>query len=157
MTFTRVLFWSGVVFAVATTRASAADPPSFMKDVKPFLTKYCTDCHGAKAAKAGLKLETYADLMKGAKKGPVIVAKRPDQSLLMRTLVGQGKPMPPKNSPNKPIATEIAKVKAWITAGAKDDSSGALLMPQFDRAIALLAADPLEGLSLHRESCPIFE
>jgi hypothetical protein len=156
MRLTCVLFWSGILCAVGNARAAAADAPSFAKDVKPFMEKYCTDCHGAKAAKAGLKLETYADLMKGAKKGPVIVAKRPDQSLLMRTLIGQGKPMPPKNSPNKPTATEIAKIKAWITAGAKDDSKGTLLLP-LDRAIASLIADPLQGLPLRRESCLDFE
>jgi hypothetical protein len=101
--------------------ARAADAPSYTKDVKPFLAKYCTDCHNARKAKAGVNLEDFQALMKGGRKGVMVVPNKPDQSRLVRTMEG-GKPvMPPRKYAQQPTRAEIALVRAWIAAGAKDD------------------------------------
>lgn len=56
--------------------------------------------------------------MKGAEGGPAVVAGKPDESLIMRALKGEGaKQMPPTG---KLADDEIAKVAAWIQAGAKE-------------------------------------
>lgn len=114
---------AGSIFMLQSSTPQAADPPpSFAKDIKPFLTKYCVECHQGSTAKAKIKVETYNDLLTRSKKGALVVAGKPDQSVLMQVLQGKGsKPMPPKKS-TQPAADEIAKVKAWITAGAKNDA-----------------------------------
>jgi hypothetical protein len=152
MAWWRLLLGTSLFLLTATGRLAAADPPSFVKDVKPFLTMYCTECHGTTTAKAGLKLETYADMMKGGKKGKVVVAGKPDQSLLFRCIMGQGKAMPPKSYAKKPTNDEIAKLKAWITAGCKDDSKKVQLIPALpeETAVAGLISPP-PALPVRRE------
>lgn len=101
--------------------ASAADP-SYTKDVKPFLTKYCSDCHSAKEAKAGFNFDTFAGLTKSGKKGAAVVPEKPEKSLLVLTMTGGAKAMPPKKYEKKPTKDEIDLIREWIKAGAKDDS-----------------------------------
>jgi mono/diheme cytochrome c family protein len=102
--------------------ASTKKEASYVGDVKPFLTKYCLECHNQGKAKAGYNVETFADLMRGGKKGPMVVPEKPSESRLILTLQGKGKPMPPKKSP-QPTAEEIAGVSEWIKAGARNDSA----------------------------------
>ena len=111
-----VAFWS-----VPSARAEAdKDPPSFAKDVKPFLEKYCVNCHQGDKPKGGVGVDTYEGLTKNPKK-KVVVAGKPTMSLLYLTMTatGGGKKMPPKKEKTQPTAAEIAKIKDWITAGTK--------------------------------------
>ena len=87
---------------------------SYAKDIKPLLTERCGNCHGAKKPKKGIDYVTsYETTMKTVK------AEKPDDSRLFKSIAGKGgKPMPPR----KPLSEdEIAKVKAWIAAGAKNN------------------------------------
>jgi mono/diheme cytochrome c family protein len=111
----------GLGWAAAAPAADKA--PSFTKEIKPLLAKYCVECHGAGKSKAGVNLSSYDDMMKSKKK--VVVASKPDESKLFTTMNGTGKKMPPKNYKNQPTAKELALIKAWIMAGAKDDSGDA--------------------------------
>ena len=52
-----------------------------------------------------------------------VVAGKPDDSWLVLTCEGKGWPMPPKKWKKQPKAEEVARVRAWIAAGAKDDSA----------------------------------
>src|SRR4051794_5061103 len=89
------LIWAGAVDRGPAVLAADEVPPSFAKDVKPFLTTYCQNCHNGRKAKAGYSVESYANLMKGGKKGPMIVPGQPDDSRLIKTLTGRAKRMPP--------------------------------------------------------------
>jgi hypothetical protein len=111
-----------VLALLASRPALAEEAPSYTKDVKPFLETYCTGCHNASRPRSGYNLDDYPALLKGGRRGPAVVAGKPDKSMLMRTLEGGAKKMPPRKYSERPTAKEIAKVKAWITAGAKDDS-----------------------------------
>jgi hypothetical protein len=124
--------WVGlaVVFgslAGAGAASAADDPPSapsYTKDVKPFLNSYCMNCHSSNRARAGVSVESYADLTKAGRRGALVVPEKPDDSRLLAVLTGHGKPMPPRRSP-QPKADDIAKVHDWIAAGAKDDAPAA--------------------------------
>ena len=87
---------------------------SFAKDIQPLLAEKCGNCHGAKRPKKGLDFVTsYATTMKTVKAG------KPDDSRLYKALVGNGARLMP---PRKPLADEeVARVKAWIAAGAKNN------------------------------------
>src|SRR5262245_12690490 len=97
--------------------------PSYAKQVRPFLAKYCLECHSGDKAKADLDLDTYKGLMEGGRSGPPIVPGKPDESLLVLAVEGKTQPtMPPKKA-RQPKPAEKGVLRAWVAAGAKDDSS----------------------------------
>jgi WD40 repeat protein len=103
-------------------RLPAQQAPSFAKDIRPFLSKYCIECHNPKMLKAGLSLETYDDLQSGADSGKVLVAGKPDQSKLVFLVEGKKKPFMPPKTAKQPKDEERKLLRAWVAAGAKDDS-----------------------------------
>ncbi len=109
---------------LASAAASPAQQPSYARDVRPFLAKYCLECHNAKSAKASLNLETFKGLRAGGDSGTVLVPGSPDKSPLVRLVEGKEEPkMPPKAARRQPKPAEVAVLRAWIKAGAKDDST----------------------------------
>jgi len=106
---------------LAAALAPAADP-SYAKQVRPFLVKYCVECHTAKQAKAGYNFDTFAGLTKVGKSGATVVPGDAAKSLLTKVLNGSGKVMPPKKYPWQPEKDEVAVVLAWLRAGGKDDT-----------------------------------
>jgi hypothetical protein len=99
----------------------AADAPNFEKDVQPLLDRYCYSCHSGNRPRQGVRLEKYDDLFKGKRK--LVVAGEPDDSRLIKTMLGKGgKKMPPRKEERQPSDKEIDLIKEWIKAGAKDDA-----------------------------------
>ena len=72
------------------------------------LVDKCGSCHGSMG---GLSLATYADAMKGGTNGLVIVARQPENSNLVKIQTAGG-------HPGLLTSDELAKVIAWIAAGA---------------------------------------
>src|SRR5262249_34559225 len=94
-TFMKRLFLLALLLSPTTLRADEP-APSYTRDVKPFLEKYCTECHNSNNAKAGVRLENYDDLFRASKKGrKLLVASKPDDSRLLHTMEGKAKQMPP--------------------------------------------------------------
>jgi hypothetical protein len=109
---------------LAAATVSAQEAPSYAKMVRPLLVKYCVECHNSKVQKGGLDLETHKAAMIGSDGGAVIVPGKPDDSRLQVLLEGKDAPkMPPPKYAHQPKAAEIQLVRAWIRAGAKDDSA----------------------------------
>ncbi len=103
--------------------AGNAQSPSYSKDIRPFLTKYCLECHNAKTLKGSLSLETHKAMMDGSDIGPVIVAGQPDKSKLVLLTEHKDKPtMPPPKAKFQPTKAEIKLLREWVAAGAKDDA-----------------------------------
>src|SRR5947209_800100 len=103
-------FWASLPAALVVTASSAVaqQAPSFSKDVRPFLAKYCLECHNAKTFKAGLDLETYKSLQEGSDRGPAVVAGKPDDSPLVVLAEGKKEPkMPPKKAQRHPRPEEV--------------------------------------------------
>jgi hypothetical protein len=98
-----------------------ADAPSYTKDVKPFLKNYCLECHGGRETKKGISVESVPAMLK-ATRGNFLVPGSPEKSRLVLVMTGGGKQMPPRKFGKQPTKDEIAMIKAWIAAGAKDDS-----------------------------------
>src|SRR5260370_5231763 len=90
-----------------------AQAPSYSKDIRPLLSKYCLECHNAKTLKGSLSLETYKALMEGSDAGPVIVAGQPDKSKLVLLTEHKEKPtMPPPKAKFQPSNAEIKLLRA---------------------------------------------
>jgi len=102
--------------AVAPARASAPPRSSFARDVAPILDRWCVGCHGADEAQAGLRLDSYAGLMRGGDEGPPVVAGDPGSSLLVAKIERRHRPpMPPRR---RLPAAQVARIHAWIADGA---------------------------------------
>jgi hypothetical protein len=112
----------------ATTAAPKEEPApaaddgtlKFTRDIAPVLVGNCTRCHDAKASNRvkNFNLSSFAALMKGGDSGPVIVPGKPDESLIIQRVTGDGVPkMPPGQT--KLADETIAKLEEWIKAGAR--------------------------------------
>jgi WD40 repeat protein len=124
MKHTGFSLWTiAALFGIAMP-GKAQQPPSYAKDVRPFFARYCVECHNPKTLKAGLDLETFKSLMEGSDRGPALVVGKPDESQLVVLAEGRKEPhMPPKKAQRHPRPEEVRVLRAWVAAGARDDSA----------------------------------
>ena len=129
----------------------AQSAPSYSKDIRPFLTKYCLECHNAKTLKGTLSLETYKAMLDGSDGGAVVAAGKPDDSRLVLLIEHKDKPsMPPPKAKFQPTKAEIALLRAWVAAGAKDDGASIKVeLPDIKTRIQV--PPPVTERSLFRE------
>ncbi|HUQ93643.1 MAG TPA: PSD1 and planctomycete cytochrome C domain-containing protein [Bryobacteraceae bacterium] len=111
--------------------------PVAERDVTAILSAKCWVCHGRRDKMAGLDLRTRVSMLTGGKSGPVVVAGKPEESLLVKRIVAQEMP-PPKLQEQFSVRgltdEELAKVRQWIADGAPPDN---------ERAVEVsVAADP---------------
>jgi mono/diheme cytochrome c family protein len=92
----------------------------YAEQVNPILDANCVACHGDSKVKGGLRLDSYASLMKGGQDGPVIVAGKPDNSVLLErvTLPANHKEFMPAEGRPPLKDADIAILRAWIAQGA---------------------------------------
>ncbi len=113
---------SALAYLVATNAAGRAADDSalvegFEKRIRPLLVAKCISCHGPDKAKGGLRLDNSKDLLQGGNTGKVIVASKPEQSLLIQAVRHSGDiHMPPGE---KLSSGAIADLEQWIQSGAK--------------------------------------
>src|SRR6516164_1976504 len=84
---------TGMTFFLTTSSTRAVDPPkaepvSFHRHLRPILQQKCQGCHQPAKKRAGLLLLSYEDAAKGGDNGPLWVAGKPEQSLLINSLKG---------------------------------------------------------------------
>jgi WD40 repeat protein len=104
-------------------RAAAEPAPSYATHVRPFLAKYCVECHNANKFQGSLAVDSYEALKDGGNRGPSFAPGKPDESPLVVLVEGKGNtPMPPPRS-KQPSRKEAEVLRAWVAAGAKDDSA----------------------------------
>jgi hypothetical protein len=108
----------GCGFAAGPAHAQGK-PVTFSKDVLPILQKKCANCHGS-GNSAGLKVDSFDGIIQGSMNGQVVVAGNPDQSKLFQMV--STRKMPPQGQKLTPA--ELAVVRSWILAGAKNEEGG---------------------------------
>lgn len=88
----------------------------FESEVRPLLLDACGECHGARKAESGLRLDNQASLRIGGDSGPVIDTENPEQSLLLQVIGDEGDfQMPPDR---KLSSAQIAVLRKWVQLGA---------------------------------------
>ncbi len=99
---------------------AAIKEPKFDKDILPIIQSRCTDCHGKDKQKGKLRIDSFAELQKGADGEPIVVAgKVGESSILARISLpdSDDERMPPKGDRlSEPVN---ALIKRWIEQGAK--------------------------------------
>jgi len=98
---------------------------SFAAQVKPILAANCLSCHNQQGdgyKKSGLSMETYADLMKGTRFGPVIIPGNAVASNLVILIDGKA---PDIKMPHGSLLilpkSERDLIKLWINQGAMNN------------------------------------
>jgi hypothetical protein len=89
----------------------------YEKEIKPLLKERCYACHGALKQKADLRLDTAAAMRKGGDGGDILAG---DHSLLLERVTTTDKDdrMPPEGEGSMLNTEQVAKLKAWLAAGA---------------------------------------
>jgi hypothetical protein len=103
--------------------AAAEEVPAklrFESHIQPILSAKCKRCHGGEKREAELNLASSIGLLKGSESGPVLVAGKPDESLLLE-MIDAGE-MPPKDNPDLTPA-EVELIRRWIAEGAEFSES----------------------------------
>ncbi|HZL34705.1 MAG TPA: c-type cytochrome domain-containing protein [Tepidisphaeraceae bacterium] len=117
---------------IAIAEVSHAAPVDFEKEILPFLNASCMACHNKTKAKAGLVLETPADIRKGGDDGAAVLPGKGAGSLLLKAAAHAPdveSPMPPPN--NKAAAAnltpgQLGLLRLWIDQGATGEVHGSL-------------------------------
>jgi hypothetical protein len=147
MKLARLATWCTIA-VLSTAGDLLADPPTFSKQIRPFFARYCLECHAGDKPKGDLSLETYKALQEGGKSGPVVTPGKPDESRLVLLAEGKDKPpMPPKTA-KQPKPEEMAVLRAWVAAGAKDDG-GAVIVAIPDIKPRVPATAAVTALAYH--------
>lgn len=108
--------------AIEPAAVNLGRPVDFDKDIVPIFDGKCVACHNVAIAESRLNLEDVPAILKGGKRGPAVVPKEPDKSLLYKVAARAVEPvMPPL--PNKVSATpltpqELGLLRQWILEGA---------------------------------------
>jgi mono/diheme cytochrome c family protein len=84
--------------------------PSYQADVVPIMNQYCVSCHSGSFASAGVKLDSYPEVMKSVNNGQ-----------LMGTITWAAGYSPMPKNGNKLSACNIGKIEAWIAAGSPNN------------------------------------
>ena len=122
----RITFSSGCLLILFSLVLVGCDRQvSFSKEVMPILQTKCLSCHkqGAKGFEtSGLSVESYAQLMKGTREGPVIEPGYSYFSTLQIVVEHRANPSSsmPKDS-TKLSSQEIQLIGEWIDQGARDN------------------------------------
>jgi cytochrome c5 len=96
----------------------AKEAPDFQKDIAPIFEAKCNRCHGEKKKDGKLDMRTIPALLRGGVSGPAIAPGKADTSLLVELI--HFNEMPPKKEKARVTKDELARIKAWIDAGAKE-------------------------------------
>ena len=107
------------MLAMAALTPLAAAPPDFVHEVVPILTKHCAECHADAKKKGGLSMNTEESFRLGSKNGPILDAKEPEKSLILKLIASKDEDerMPPEGKGLTEKEVEI--IRAWVLAGAK--------------------------------------
>ncbi len=148
----RRLFLTALLLLSLSLRPSLGQsprPPDFVRDVLPVFEANCLRCHSAAAEKGGLILDTHEDVLAGGRHGPALVPGDSAASAMVAMMERREEPVMPPKSVMRP--EDIAVVRAWIDAGAKDSPPAAFTLddrlPDIRPEHAL--APPVNSLAFH--------
>jgi hypothetical protein len=109
-------------FAISSPPAIAAEPDFpreqldfFEKQVRPVLAAQCWNCHAAKKAESGLRLDSREAVLKGGDRGEVVKPREAAASLLIHAVKRDGELQMPPNGKLSP--EQVAALTKWIDLG----------------------------------------
>ena len=97
-----------------------AETTFYQDRIGPILERHCVVCHGPEKQKAGLRLDSFAWVMKGAESGAMVLPGNAAGSELYRRITLPATDEEVMPSEGKPLLSreEIRNVELWILGGA---------------------------------------
>jgi hypothetical protein len=114
------------LFPLAMAGCGGEQSVSFSQEVKPIIDQHCINCHqagGEGTIASGLSMDSYENLMKGTRNGPMIIAGDVEGSNLLVLMEGRADPsisMPHGQQKSVP-KQDIQTIRSWIAQGAKNN------------------------------------
>jgi hypothetical protein len=105
---------------VQINKPTGTETVSFTKDIAPFMSNLCVNCHSGNNPRSGFSLETFEKLMQGGKSGRVVLPGNSKDSRLWH-LVGEQDPIKMPQGQALITPTNHRNLKTWIEEGAKFD------------------------------------
>lgn len=89
----------------------------FTKEIRPLFREHCFKCHGPKRQEGGLRLDRRDDGLNGGDSGPLFVAGKSGESILIKYVAGVDPDvvMPPEG--DKLSDEQIGLLRGWIDQG----------------------------------------
>ena len=112
--FGRVLVGLGLAVGISALSFATAPEIDFERDVAPIFSQHCAKCHHGAKACGELDLTRAEGLLAGD--SPIVVAGKPEESLLLEMVSGQAPEMP-RDGPAL-TAEQIDLIHGWIEQGA---------------------------------------
>jgi mono/diheme cytochrome c family protein len=117
---------AGCTFAGSLRAADSPKLPAavnrkvdYVADIQPLLSKTCYECHGSEKQKGGLRLDQKDAALKGGDTGPLLVAGKSADSLLIQVVSGTKEDIARMPKKRDPLSDEqIGILRAWIDQGA---------------------------------------
>ena len=106
----RAVSWAAALVCMSSFAADV----SYFHDIRPILQRQCQGCHQPNVKSSNLDLSSFEGFQTGGKRGPAA-------GTILGYLTGESKPQMPLGQPPLP-ASQIELIRAWITAGAKNDT-----------------------------------
>jgi mono/diheme cytochrome c family protein len=88
----------------------------FSQKVKPILSRRCAKCHGEDDKRSGLRVDSRESLLCGGHRGPAILPGKPDDSLLIQSVLQTSELKMPRRGKLSP--EEVKALADWIKDGA---------------------------------------
>ena len=132
----RLAGWIFAGICLVTSQVRAADAPSFEREVRPILSRYCFKCHGPDEGQrqGGLRLDVRESAIKSSESGKTaIVPNKPDASELIRRISlpgGSEGRMPPAATKFELTPEQRDILNRWIASGAEYRSHWAFVVPK---------------------------
>ena len=114
------------LFTLLISGCSGEPAVSFSGDVKPILEQNCIKCHqagGVGQLASGFGMASYAELMKGTRFGPMIIAGDAEGSNMLVLMEGRADPTisMPHGQQNSVAKEDIQTIRLWIEQGARNN------------------------------------
>jgi mono/diheme cytochrome c family protein len=124
----------------------------YLDVVAPSLQQRCATCHNENKRKGEFSVATHADLMKGGKEGPAIVAGKPEVSDLIRRISVDPahEDFMPKDGKTPLTAEQGAAIAWWVSVGAPPSGEIATLKPTPQAQAALASVLGFGGAGIHQ-------
>lgn len=113
---------AGVAWLLLGGLALRAEPSFYLARIAPVMDRHCVVCHGPEKQKAGLRLDSFAQIMKGAESGAMVKPGDAAGSELLRRVRLPKDDEEVMPSDGKPLLApeEIKVIELWIAAGASE-------------------------------------
>ncbi len=107
---------------VEIPKPKGTETVSFTRDMAPWITNLCLNCHNSRNKSGGLSVETFYDLMKGGESGDVILPGDMENSRFFRLVGGLELPRMPQGQA-RITRKNYEDMKTWFREGNTFDGS----------------------------------